>query len=270
MNPLRAWQRHVRACREARARDDGAYWERLAGWYESWVENNDYVDVVMSRLPVPLGRDSRILEIGPGSGGFTVPMAAAAGDVVALEPSPAMRRVLTRNLAAARLENVHIIPERVEVGLTEIEGRFDLALAAHSLYNVASIDTVLRGLVRLGRHTVIVMGVGDQPDWYRTLHRRFRGVERVASPHLGQFYPVLLEMGLVADVEIVWASANYVYECEEDLVDWWAFHLGVNGDQREPLRRALLQLAERRGSKIGIYGRRRTALVTIERGRGVL
>ena len=240
-------------------------WQRLAGWYDAWVQNNDYVDVVMSRLPVALGQDKRILEIGPGSGGFTLPVAEEAGRVVAVEPSPAMREVLTRKLAAARLENVCVVPERGEKALADIEGTFDLALASHSLYNVVPIDDVLRDLVRLAARTVILMGVGDQPDWYRTIHREFRGVERVPSPHLKQFYPVLLEMGLLADVEIVWASANYVYETVEDLVDWWAFHLQVNGRQRDSLRTALLPLTECRGSRIGIYGRRRMALIRIER-----
>lgn len=269
MRALREWQEHVKACRQARSRDDGAMWERLAGWYDTWVQNNDYVDLVMGGLPVALGRDVRVLEIGPGSGGLTVPVAAATREVVAVEPSPAMRKALSQNLMEAGLDNVRILPERVEGGLADVSGPFDLALASHSLYNVLPIDAVLQGLIGLARYTVILMGVGDQPDWYGRLHRRFRGVDRVPSPHLAQFYPVLIEMGVLADVEIVSASANYVYDSEEDLVDWWAFHLQVNGDQRDSLRTALLRLAEHRGSTIGIYGRRRMALVTIERGRQV-
>ncbi len=270
MSALSEWREQVSACRKARERDDGAMWQRLAGWYDTWVQNNDYVDLVLSRLPVPLGRDTRILEIGPGSGGLTLPMAAAGAEVVGVEPSPAMREALAQNLAAANLENVRVIPERVEDGLTDVRGTFDLALASHSLYNVVPIDAVLRRLVRLARHTLVLMGVGDQPSWYRALHRDFRGVKRVPSPHLAHFYPALLEMGLLADVEIVWASANYVYESEEDLVEWWAFHLRVNGDHRGALRHRLLELAERRGSRIGIYGRRRMALLTMEGGRAVL
>jgi ubiquinone/menaquinone biosynthesis C-methylase UbiE len=264
MNALTTWRERVKACREARRRDDGAMWKRLAGWYDTWVKNNDYVDVVMSRLPVSLTGATRVLEIGPGSGGFTLPMAAAAGEVVALEPSSAMREALSRNLAEAGLDNVRLVPTRVETGLTGVPGTFDLALASHSLYNVVPIDEVLRELVRLARQVVVLMGVGDQPDWYRTLHQDFRGAERLPSPHLAHFYPVLLEVGLLADVEIVWTSANYVYESVEDLLDWWAFHLHVNGGQRDALRAALLPLTECRDSAIGIYGQRRMALVTIE------
>lgn len=239
-------------------------WRRLAGWYDEWVEHNDYVDVVLSRIPTQLGRRTRVLEIGPGSGAFTLPMASSAGKVVAIEPSPAMRKALRLNLAKADLTNVRVIPECVEEGLADLQGAFDLALASNSLYNVEPIDDVIRKLVGTARHVVILMGVGDQPRWYRRLHRRFRGAERLSSPHLGHFYPVLLELGIFADVEVVWTSANYVYESEDDLLDWWAFHLHLGRGRRQELRSALLPLAERRGNRIGIYGRRRMALLTID------
>ncbi len=267
MTALRRWQEHVTACREARKREDAAMWHRLADWYDKWVEHNDYVDVVLSRLPTQLGRRTRVLEIGPGSGAFTLPLASSVGQVVAVEPSRAMREALRRNIAEADLTNVDVLPERVEEGLADVEGSFDLALASNSLYNVEPIDDVMRRLVGIARHSVILMGIGDQPEWYGKLHRRFRGADRVPSPHLGHFYPVLLELGIFADVEVVWISANYVYESEEDLLDWWAFHFHLGKDRHSELRSALLPLAERRGNRIGIYGRRRMALLRIESGR---
>ncbi len=269
MKALKDWQARVSACRQARQRRDETVWRKLADWYDTWVEHNDYVELVLSRLPIPLGAETRVLEIGPGSGAFTLPLASTVREVVALEPSLAMRQVLERNLARAGLTNVRIVPERVEEGLGDVDGPFDLTLASHSLYNVEPIADVMRALVSLSRHTVVLMGVGEQPDWYRRIHRRFRGRDRMPSPHLRHFYPALLELGVYADVEVVWASANYVYEHEEALIDWWAHHLHLNGDRREALRAALLPYAERRGDNIGIYGRRRMALLTIDSRRSI-
>ena len=77
---------------------------------------------------------------------------------------------------------------------------------------MASIEAVLRGLVCPARYVVILIGTGEQRAWYQDLHRRFKGKERVASPYFGCLYPVLLTMGIYADVEVVWTSANYVYD----------------------------------------------------------
>jgi SAM-dependent methyltransferase len=269
MKALQDWQAQVSACRQARQRRDETVWRKLADWYDTWVKHNDYVELVLSRLPIPLEAETRVLEIGPGSGAFTLPLASTAREVVALEPSSAMRQVLERKLAKAGLTNVRIIPECVEKGLNDVDGSFDLMLASHSLYNVEPIADVIRALVSLSRHTVVLMGIGEQPEWYRRIHRRFRGRNRMPSPHLRHFYPVLLELGVYADVEVVWASANYVYESEEALVDWWAHHLHLNGDHREALRVALLPYAERRGDDIGIYERRRMALLTIDSKRSI-
>lgn len=74
---------------------------------------------------------------------------------------------------------------------------------------------------------------------------------RIASPHLGHLYPLLLETGVCADVEGIWVSSNYVYETKEDLVDRWSYHLPVDGDLRKARRSALLPSSARRGEASG-------------------
>jgi hypothetical protein len=162
--------------------------------------------------------------------------------------------------------------ERIEEAVGALEGPFDLALAAHSLYNVTPIDAVIRGLIALSPHVVVLMDAGDTPEeagmaWRQALYRRFRGRERAASPQFPHFYAVLLEMGIGADVEIVWTSANYVYESEAAMTAWWMEKLRLDEDRRAELRTALSEIAEQRDDWVGIYSRRRTALVWIDRAR---
>ncbi len=270
MSALEEWKQQVTDCRGARQRSDEEMWQRLARWYDKWVAHNDYVGVILPRILPYVGKSTRVLEIGPGSGAFTIPLASQVKELVAIEPSRAMREVLERNLAQAGVTNVRIIPEPAEEGLQDVVGPFDLALASHSLYNILSIDDVVQRLVGVASRTVVLMGIGEQSTWYRALHRRFRGGDRISSPHLGHLYPLLLEMGVCADVEVIWVSSNYVYETEEDLVDWWAHHLHLDGDRRKSLRSALLPFTERRGDGIGIYDGRRVALLTIDGNRSFL
>jgi hypothetical protein len=115
----------------------------------------------------------------------------------------------------------------------------------------------------------ILMGSGEQRKWYRRLHRRFTGKDRLSSPHFQYFYPVLLDMGIYADVEIIRTSANYVYDSEEELIEWWMRHFRLKEDCREELGTAIMKIAERRGNHIGIFDHRRTALVQIDRERNL-
>ncbi|MGQ3685180.1 MAG: class I SAM-dependent methyltransferase [Candidatus Loosdrechtia sp.] len=213
---------------------------------------------------------ARVLEVGPGSGAFTIPLAAAVREVVVVEPSLAMRQVLNRNLAAAGLGNVRIVPQPFETGLTALEGSFDLALASHSLYHVEMIDTVLHGLLKFANHIVILLGIGEELAWYQALYRQFKNKEPLPSAHFRYFYSVLLELGIYADVKLIWTSSNYVYNSEDTMVEWWLNHFHLNAARQAEMRVALRQISERRGDQVGIYDRRRIAFIWIERERNVV
>lgn len=269
MSWLREWQAQVVACREARLESEDEAWERAAEWFEDWVRHNDYVDRVLPRLLATLDPAARVLEIGPGSGAFTLPLARAVEEVVAVEPSTDMRAVLRRNLAEANLTNVVVIPQQIEEAVETLAGPFDLAFASYSLYGVEAIDLVMRRLVDLAEHVVALMGSGEPREWERVLHRRFVGRERVAPPQVQYFYPLLVEMGIYPDVEMLWTTYNHVYDSEEALVAWWRRRFRVPESEGPALREALLPLTERREGQLGIYQRSRAALVWIERGRNV-
>ncbi len=270
MTALEEWQEHVAAYRRERQQSEEQSWEQFSQWYDKWVSSNDYVERTLSRLQLHLEPTTRVLEIGPGSGAFTLALAPLAEEIIAVEPAPSMRAVLSRNLVENDVTNVKIIPGRIEDFLQDEKGTFDLALAAYSLHDVESMDTVIWGLIRLARHLFILMGTGEPLKWRQDLYRRFKGRNRLRPPQFGYFYPILLEMGIFADVEIIWVSANYVYNSEEELVEWWMKTLQLDGLRRNELRDALLEIAEHREEQIGIYSRRRAALVWIDSKRSVI
>jgi precorrin-6B methylase 2 len=326
---LQAWQSQLYRCRQQRREPDPQCWDRLCSWYDSWVENNDYVDQVLPILLQCLQPTSRVLEIGPGTGAFTLPLASRVQQVVGIEPSPGMRRVLTGKLEQSGVGNVVLVAGRVEDRLDDISGPFDVALVSHSLYNVAPVDRVLRQLLGLARHVVVLIGTGTHSEWYQSLINRFDGQMKSDSspcvtqirpaggtttfgsarsqtatrshyslcplssqqvednlsegvgensqntgqsgktPHFGLLYPVLLDMGIWADVQVMWTSNNYVYPDWEVMVDWWMERLKLEPSRREELSQALLQVAQVREDKVGIFEHRRTALVWIDRERHV-
>jgi SAM-dependent methyltransferase len=231
--------------------------------------HNDYVELTVPRLMPLVHPGARVLEIGPGSGAFTLPLARISGEVVAVEPSAYMRTVLSRNLAAAEVENVHIVGDTIEEAIQKLDGVFDLAFASYSLYNVESMDMIIRDLVGLARHVVLLMGTGEKRAWYQLLYRRFCGKDPASPPQYEYLYPLLLEMGIYADVQIYHTSHNYVFDSEDALFDWWQRQFHVSETDRGSLQAALSPLIEHRGPLVGIYARRRTALVWIEQKRSL-
>jgi SAM-dependent methyltransferase len=270
LTALEEWQQRVAVCRREREQPEEQSWEQFSQWYDNWVYSNDYVEHTLSRLQPHLGPTTRVLEIGPGSGAFTLVLAPIVKEIVAVESAPSMRAVLNRKLSENDVTNVKIIPRRIEEFLQDEKEPFDLALASYSLYNVESMDIVIDGLVRLTRHFFILMGTGEPLIWRQKLYQRFKGKDRIHPPQFDHFYPILLEMGIFADVEIIWVTANYVYNSEEELVEWWMKNLHLDGLRRDELRNALLEIAEHQKEQIGIYSRRRAVLVWIDSERSLI
>ena len=264
---LKTWKQRIIACRQQRSQTDSEQWDRKAGGYDSWVRENDYVDRVLPYLQEALSADARVLEIGSGTGAFTLPLACSAGEVLAIESSQRMSEQLVGNLRSSGLSNVNLLTERIEESLSEVQGRgpFQLIFASFSLYNILDIELVIGNLLPLTRHLMILLGTGAPSIWNQDLYRRFAGEERVIPPQLDLLYPVLLEMGLFADVRILNTSQNYLYDNEKDLINWWMERLQLHSSRRRELKDALRPLILKRDGQVGIFQERKMALVDIDR-----
>lgn len=108
--------------------------------------------VVYRLLDGSLGPASRIVEYGPGTGHYTVPLARRCESVVAVEPSAKMREHLRERLRREGINNVEVRAGLIEAGTHPLES-FDGALAIGPLYYVSDLQDTL--------HT---MRAGLRPD----------------------------------------------------------------------------------------------------------
>lgn len=263
---LARWQRQIDRYREQQHTEGPPSWEQQDGWYDRWVRENDYHQKTLSYFLEKFSSGDRVLEIGPGTGALTLPLAEAGAVVLGLEPSAMMRHRLQKNLRLKGLSQVQLLPEKVEDSLETIQkrGPFRSALASFSLYNVREIDLVLETLLACSEQVWILLGTGIHSPWYRGLIEKFAGDDPISAPQLNYLYPLLLEMGILADVRILQASQNYVFENEKVMVDWWQNRLKTPESQKTQLTKSLQMLAERRNGSVGIYKNRLIALVVIE------
>ncbi len=264
---LERWKDQIELCRQDRSEHDAQHWKKAAGWYQTWVRENDYVENGLPYLQPLLGRGAQVLEIGAGTGAFTIPLAQKADRLIAVEPSSGMREILNEKRKRGGHKNSQVLPQKIEDCLSLIReaAPFQLIFASFSLYNVKQIDVLLETLLPLTNYLAILLGSGSVSPWKQSLYQRFRGESRVIPPQLDFLYPVLLDMGLYADVDIIPTSQNYVFSDWDGLISWWRNKLQVEGHQREELREALLPLITKRNGHVGIFQERLMALVCLDR-----
>jgi len=97
-----------------------------------------------ARLPALLAGSGRVLEIGAGTGIFTLDLARHCREVVAVDISPRMLAILERKAEAAGIGNIR--PVLGDVETLELEGRFDAVCAFSALEYLADLPGLLRRL----------------------------------------------------------------------------------------------------------------------------
>lgn len=94
-------------------------------------KNHDRRDLLVEFITKDLRPGEMALDIGAGTGRWTVPLAKAAAKVTAVEPAGAMLDILKSNVAEAGLTNVDYVNatwEQAEVGMYDVVG------CAHAMY----------------------------------------------------------------------------------------------------------------------------------------
>ena len=103
--------------------------------------NYEYGMEAIKVLSEILDDNLEVLEIGPGPGTLTIPLAKRVRKIVAVESSETAVKYLRRNMKESRTENVEIMNEIwLEFDEREIKGRFDLAVCSHFLWQMKDLE----------------------------------------------------------------------------------------------------------------------------------
>ena len=130
--------------------------QNAAFWDERMGEGNDFVEVLTwpatERL-LQIRPGERVLDVACGNGLTSRRLAALGAEVVAFDFSDeliahARRRTIER---AERIQYLVLDATDEQALLTLGEGRFDAALCAMALFDMAEIDPLMRALARLLR-----------------------------------------------------------------------------------------------------------------------
>src|SRR5262249_5048787 len=110
------------------------FWQALAG--RSPPSADVRPDPAVGALPALISPDARVIDVGAGGGRHATPLARRCREVVAVEPSPAMRAVLTDELSRQNVTNVRIVAATWQDVAVEPA---PLVFAAHVTYGVRPI-----------------------------------------------------------------------------------------------------------------------------------
>lgn len=171
-------------------------WRELARRLDAGTESrpDPILEFVLDRLSPGM----TVLDIGAGVGRWTVPLAARAERVTAVEPVEGMRRVLRERLAARHVANVSIVDVP---WLDAIVEPHDVAVAAYSMYTSPGLADFARKMEASARLCCMAMRLPAHDGVIGELSERIHG-EWHDSPNFIVGYNALLEAGFAPNVYI--------------------------------------------------------------------
>ena len=162
MDPVQTWKSFQDQSLYYQAvKKDGeeSCWQDIAQDYDRIVYPGNQQDALISRLVPRIDGLDTAIEIGAGTGTLTLPLAKKFRKMTAIEPSPAMAEMLSKNLILQRLKNVTPVRQRWEE--TELSPA-DAVIASGCLYAFYEIDKVLLKMLATARSKVLLTHIGNE------------------------------------------------------------------------------------------------------------
>ena len=141
--------------------DAREFWNAKARTFPRYEEGADTYEARMLRLIRENGvdpRGKRILDVGCGSGMYTIRLAQEARSVLAVDISDEMLRILADDAAAMRLANITCVRSGWDV--FETDERFDIVFA--SMTPAVNDDQTREKLLRFSDAWVVFMGFTER------------------------------------------------------------------------------------------------------------
>jgi len=113
-------------------------------------KRNERPDKLLDFILREIDGETTVLDIGAGSGRWTIPLAKTAKTVTAVEPSNAMVDNLHRNVASAKLNNIQITQSSWEDAIVEPH---DITVCAHAMYASPDLASFVRKIERYTTRT---------------------------------------------------------------------------------------------------------------------
>lgn len=143
-----------------------------------------------------------VIDVGGGAGRVGLPVALHCREVMNVEPSEAMRREFEASALEAGIQNARNVAGGWPEGAAGLEA--DVVMVANVTYFVRDIVPFVKALDAASRRRVIIsVWSVPPPNHGAALFELLRGEPQAPAPSYRELLPVLWDLGLLPDVQVL-------------------------------------------------------------------
>ena len=209
-NLIDARARQMDAAYARLGRTSADFWDRRARGFHRATSDAIARDPFFLRLRNEVTPQTSLLDVGAGTGRFTISLAPQAQYIIAVEPNSTMLDYLRRDASEQKLTNISYVPTTWQDAPDDLSA--DIVICSHVLYPIRDIVPFLAKLQAATRRTCYIYLRATSMDALTAhLWQHFHGDERCLQPGYIDALDVLYEMGIYANVEIVTLATSLRY-----------------------------------------------------------
>lgn len=183
-------------------RTSADFWDRRARGFHCATKDTVTGDPLFLMLREVVTPQTTVLDVGAGTGRFSLALAPQAKHVTAIEPNATMLNYLRDAVNTQGLTNISCLQTTWQDAPGDLYA--DIVICSHVLYPIRDIVPFLAKLQAATRRTCYIYLRGTQLDSLSAhLWRHFHGDERQLPPAYIHLLDVLYEMGIYAHVRVV-------------------------------------------------------------------
>ncbi len=193
------------------------HWQSRAARFAAAHRRQPQPDAFMRVLLPHLQPGDTVLDVGAGTGRYVPVLAQHAAQVIAIEPSPAMRHHLEQHIAEEGLQNVQVLGEAWPLE-HPIQG--DVVISAHVLYSTSEIAPFLQAMHAAARRLCMLsLMIRHLNSLFSPFWERIHGQPRLPMPAALEAYNALFQLGYPATLELIPARRFTYTSFDEALED---------------------------------------------------
>jgi 2-polyprenyl-3-methyl-5-hydroxy-6-metoxy-1,4-benzoquinol methylase len=169
--------------------------EYREGVKRRWMRPDSSREFILSKMDP----ESTVLDIGAGTGSWSVLLSHRAKYVTAVEPSSSMIRVMNESLAAEGIANVSIVQGSWPDVSVEPH---DFSLCSHAMYGYPDLASFIQKMVACTRRMCFLLLRAPSIDGVRAEAARHIWGQPLDSPNFTIAYNVLIQLGIYASVQM--------------------------------------------------------------------
>jgi SAM-dependent methyltransferase len=221
-------------------RTSADFWDRRARGYHRSTKETVVHDPFYLRLRQVITSQTTVLDVGAGTGRFTLALAPHVKHITTVEPSASMLNYLRQDASEQGLTNISLVQTTWQDAPDDLQA--DIVICSHVLYPIMDIVPFLTKLQAATRNTCYIYMRATHIDALTAdIWHHFHNEERCLPPGYISALDVLYQMGIYANVEIVKVQSSLRFRSLDVAVEELVEQLILPNDEktRDELRNIL-------------------------------